>query len=226
MYALALHRSTIGKKIIMAVTGIIGLGFVLLHMYGNLKAFGGSAYFNEYAEGLRTIGEPIFAHLHLLMVARLVLIASVIGHVWAAYSLAQQARAARPTAYVVQKHVQANRAALSMRYGGVALFLFIIYHLAHFTWGVPGIHNDFVRGDAYHNLVYGLSSPLAVIYMAAVVALGFHLYHGVWSAFQTLGLSNDNTEKPLRMLSLALAVVITVGYLTVPLAIWAGVIHE
>lgn len=226
MYVMALHRSTIGKKIIMAVTGIIGLGFVLLHMYGNLKAFGGSAYFNEYAEGLRSIGAPIFAHLHLLIVARLVLIAAVLAHIWAAYSLTQQARFARPASYVVQKHIQANRASLSMRFGGAAIFFFLIYHLAHFTWGVPGIHNDFIRGEAYHNLVYGLSSPLALIYVIGVVSLGFHLYHGIWSACQTLGLSNDNTETPIRAASLAFAVLITVGYLSVPFAIWVGIIHE
>jgi succinate dehydrogenase / fumarate reductase cytochrome b subunit len=226
MYVMALHRSTIGKKIIMAVTGVIGLGFVLVHMYGNLKAFSGRAYFNEYAEGLRTVGAPIFAHLHLLAVARIVLLAAVFAHIWAAYSLTQQARAARPAGYTVQKYVQASRASLSMRWGGVAIFIFLIYHLAHFTWGIPGIHNDFLRGDAYHNLVYGLSSPLVVIYVVGIVALGFHLYHGVWSAFQTLGLSSDNTEMPIRIFSWAFAMLITLGYLTVPAGIWLGIIHE
>jgi succinate dehydrogenase / fumarate reductase cytochrome b subunit len=210
----------------MAVTGLIGLGFVLMHMYGNLKAFGGREYFNTYAEGLRSVGAPIFGHYHLLMVARLVLIVAVFAHIWSAYVLTQQANAARPRPYAVRKHVQASRAALTMRWGGVAIFLFLLYHLAQLTWGIPVIHGDFIRGDAYHNLVYGLRSPVAVVYMAAVVALGFHLYHGIWSACQTLGLSNDNTEPPIRTFSMAVAAVITLGYLTVPLAILVGIIHE
>src|SRR4051812_40649986 len=107
MYVMTLHRSSIGKKIIMAVTGVIGLGYVLLHMYGNLKVFLGATYFNEYAEGLRGLGAPIFGHLHLLILARIILITAVVLHIWSAYSLAQQAQHARPAKYAVQKRVQA-----------------------------------------------------------------------------------------------------------------------
>jgi succinate dehydrogenase / fumarate reductase cytochrome b subunit len=226
MYAMALPRTTIGKKIIMAITGLIGVGFIFFHMYGNLKAFLGPAYFNEYAEGLRTLGAPVFGHLHLLTVARLVLLAAVAAHIWAAVTLTRQAQMARPSSYQIKKYVQANYAAVTMRWGGLVLFLFLLYHLAHFTWGVPGIHNQFVRGDAYHNLVSGFQfPPIALIYLAAVISLGFHLYHGGWSMFQTLGLSNENTEKPLRALSMALAVVITIGYLLVPISILIGIIR-
>jgi succinate dehydrogenase / fumarate reductase cytochrome b subunit len=226
MYVLAIPRSTIGKKVIMAVTGLIGVGFVFLHMYGNLKAFGGAAYFNEYAEGLRNFGAPIFGHLHLLMVIRLVLLVAVILHIWAAWALTRQAWGARPTRYAVKKNVQASYAAVTMRWGGLVLFLFLIYHLAHFTWGVPVVSGDFVRGDAYHNLVAGFQSiPITLIYTAAVIALGLHLYHGGWSMFQSLGLNNENTERPLRAFALAVALVITIGYLVVPFAIVVGIIR-
>jgi succinate dehydrogenase / fumarate reductase, cytochrome b subunit len=221
MYVMTLPHTTIGKKIIMAVTGLIGVGFVIGHMYGNLKAFLGPAYFNEYAEGLRAFGEPLFGHLHLLTVVRIVLLASVVLHVWAAVSLTRQAQRARPSNYVMKRHVQANYAAVTMRWGGLVLFLFLLYHLAHFTWGVPLIHNQFIQGDAYHNLVTGFSfPPIAILYIIAVVALGLHLYHGGWSMFQTLGLNNDNTEKPLRALAAALAIVVTLGF-----AVLVGIIR-
>jgi succinate dehydrogenase / fumarate reductase cytochrome b subunit len=222
---MTLHRTTIGKKFIMAVTGLIYVGYVIVHMYGNLKAFLGPVYFNEYAEGLRELGAPVFGHLHLLTVARLVLAVALVLHVWAAWSLTQQAWRARPNRYRVRKSVQANAASLSMRWGGVALLLFIIYHLAHLTWGVPGVHSDFVRGDAYRNLVVGMRNPVtAVVYMAGLVALGLHLYHGVWSMFQTLGMSYDLTEKPIRALAIALALIVSLGFAAVPVAIWAGIV--
>jgi succinate dehydrogenase / fumarate reductase cytochrome b subunit len=226
MYVMTLPRTTIGKKVIMAVTGLIGVGFILGHMYGNLKAFLGPAYFNEYAEGLRSLGEPLFGHLHLLTVVRIVLLASVVLHVWAAVSLTRQAQRARPSAYVMKRQVQANYASITMRWGGLALFLFVLYHLAHFTWGVPVIHNDFIRGDAYHNLVSGFRfAPIALIYILAVVALGMHLYHGGWSMFQTLGLSNENTEKPLRAFAAALAIVVVLGFSAVPIGVLLGIIQ-
>jgi succinate dehydrogenase / fumarate reductase, cytochrome b subunit len=226
MYVMTLPRTTIGKKIIMAVTGLVGVGFIIGHMYGNLKAFMGPVYFNEYAEGLRAFGEPLFGHLHLLTLVRIVLLASLVLHVWAAVALTRQAQRARPSAYAMKRRVQANYASITMRWGGLALFLFVIYHLAHFTWGVPGIHNDFIPGDAYHNLVAGFSfAPITIIYILAVVALGLHLYHGGWSMFQTLGLSNDNTEKPLRAFAAALAIVVTLGFIAVPIGVLVGLIR-
>lgn len=225
MAALALQRTTIGKKVIMAITGLVYIGFVLLHMYGNLKAFLGPEYFNHYAEGLRSFGEPIFGHGHILFLLRLVLIGSILLHIWAAVLLTRQAQAARPDPYLVTKRVRADYAALTMRYGGIALFFFLIYHLAHFTWGVPGIHNSFIRGDAYHNLVTGFQNPLNVIlYLVAVGALALHLYHGTWSLFQTLGLMNKSTTPPIRALALAVALVIPAGFALVPISVMLGVI--
>jgi succinate dehydrogenase / fumarate reductase, cytochrome b subunit len=136
-------------------------------------------------------------------------------------------RPGRSTKYTLKKRVYANYPALTMRWGGLALFLFLIFHLMHLTWGVTLVNPGFERGDAYHNLLSGLSFwPSSLIYIGAVTALGMHLYHGAWSMFQTLGLSDENTSKPLHLFSIGLAVVITVGYLTVPFAILAGIIHE
>ncbi len=229
MQAVALYRTSIGKKAVMAVTGLIWIGYVVMHMYGNLKAFQGPVYFNEYAEGLRELGAPVFGHLHLLTIARIVLLVSIVLHVWSAWSLYQQARYARPFGYAERKVVQANYASLTMRLGGTVILLFIIYHLMHLTWGVPLVHPDFVRGDPYHNLVTGFQFvPAAIIYIIAVIALGFHLYHGTWSMFQTLGLSRrryEQFEQPIRALSWLLAILVPAGFASVPIAVLLGIIR-
>ena len=221
-----LYRTSIGKKVIMAITGVIGIGFVILHMYGNLKVFGGPEYFNAYSEGLRGLGAPIFGHAHLLWILRLILLAAVVLHVWAAWSLYQESRQARTIKYIKHSKVQADWAALYIRVGGTILLIFIIFHLMQFTWGVPGIIPDFSQTDVYRNVVVGFQSygyiP-AIFYLVAMVALGFHLYHGTSSLFQTLGL-NDHNNKSLRAFSLFLAVVVAVGFALVPLAIIFGFI--
>ena len=225
MQAAALYRSTIGKKALMALTGLIWIGYVVMHMYGNLKAFQGGVYFNEYAEGLRSLGGPVFGHLHLLTIARIVLVAAIVIHVWAAYSLWLLAREARPANYASRRVVQANYASVTMRYGGTVILLFVLYHLAHLTWGVSGVHSDYIRGDAYHNLVVGFSSaPVVIIYLIALVGLGLHLFHGTWSMFQTLGLNNDDWDGPLRALAWLLAIVIPVGFAAVPIGVLFGFI--
>lgn len=224
---LRLYQSSIGKKVIMAVTGLIWVGYVLLHMYGNLKVFGGPVYFNEYAEGLREIGHPIFGRLHLLTIARLVLAASLIAHVWAAWSVSRQSWSARLKNYDRTKRLTTNPASLTIRWGGVAIFLFIIFHLAHLTLGIPGVHPNFVPGDAYHNLVLGFQSYFyipAIIYLLATVALALHLYHGIWSLFQTLGLNNKTYTKIIRAIAWGLALVISAGFAIVPLAVITGIV--
>lgn len=222
---LTLHRTTIGKKVIMAVTGLIGIGFVIGHMYGNLKVFFGAGEFDAYAEGLRALGEPIFTHSEPLWIVRLVLLASVVLHVWSAWSLYQDSLKARSTKYIRHTTLQANPAALYIRFGGVVIFLFLVLHLMHFTWGVPGVHPDFRTGEVYHNLVVGFKSygyVPAILYIVVMVALGFHLYHGTWSMFQTLGLNNRQYTKPLRGLSLLLAIVVAGGFAVVPLSVILG----
>ena len=225
MQAVALYRSSIGKKALMALTGLIWIGYVVMHMYGNTKAFLGSEHFNEYAEGLRVLGAPVFGHLHLLTIARIVLVAAIFIHIWAAWSLYVIARDARPSSYASRRVVKANYASLTIRYGGVVILLFVIFHLAHLTWGISPVHPDFIRGDAYHNLVIGFQSlPVVILYLVALVALGMHLYHGTWSMFQTLGLNDNSWDTALRALSLLLAIVVPVGFAVVPLAIQFGII--
>ncbi len=224
---LNLYRTTIGKKVIMAVTGFIGIGYVVMHMYGNLKAFIGPEYFNHYAEGLRELGAPIFGYSHLLWIARLVLIPAAILHIWAAWSLYREAEEARSTKYVKHAKLQADVAALNMRLGGVVLVTFLILHLMQFTWGTPGVHPNFSQTDAYHNLVVGFQSYSylpAILYLVAMAALGLHLYHGVWSMFQTLGLNNQTYTQPLRILSIIVAIVVAGGFSIVPLAVILGII--
>lgn len=220
---LMLPRTTIGKKVIMAVTGLIWVGYVVVHMYGNLKLFMGQEYFNVYAEGLRTLGAPVFGHGHLLFIARIGLIGSLLLHVWAAVALTARARAARPRGYELKKSVQATFASLYMRWGGVAILFFILYHLAHLTWGVPGLSSSFVRGDPYSNVVNSFASgPAIFLYYIALLALGLHLYHGVWSMFQTLGLNNKAYSPLIRIVALLLAIVVPVGFAIPPLAVLLG----
>jgi len=225
MQAVALYRSSIGKKTLMALTGIIWIGYVVMHMYGNLKAFQGSEHFNAYAEGLRDLGAPVFAHLHLLTIARIVLVAALIIHIWAAWSLYVMARQVRPSSYASRRTVHANYASVTMRYGAVVLLLFIIFHLAQLTWGVQAISPYYIRGDAYHNLVNAFQSvPVVIIYLIALVALAFHLYHGTWSLFQTLGINDHNWDPIYRGLAWLLAIVVPLGFAAVPIAIQLGII--
>jgi succinate dehydrogenase / fumarate reductase cytochrome b subunit len=223
-----LYRSSIGKKVIMAVTGAVWVGYVIMHMYGNTKAFGGAEYFNAYAEGLRSLGAPLFGHGHLLWIARLILIPTLILHVWAAWELSQRKWQGRTTKYTQHVKVHADYASLTIRWGGVAILLFVIYHVLHLTLGAPRVHPDFVQDDAYHNLVVGLQSYFyipAIIYLLATVALGLHLYHGTWSMFQTLGLNNKTYNKLIRQLALLLAIVVPVGFAAVPIGVMLGIIH-
>lgn len=220
---LALPRSTIGKKVIMAVTGLFWIGFVIGHLYGNTKIFVGGSYFNEYAEGLRVLGAPVFGHGHMLFIMRILMIGSILAHIWAAATLTIRAREARPQRYTLRDTVQATLASRTMRWGGIMILFFILYHLAHFTWGVPGIHNEFERADPYANVILGFQSPAVVFfYLLGLTALGFHLYHGTWSMFQTLGLNNHNYSRFIRMGALALAIILPVGFATIPLGVLFG----
>lgn len=219
-----LYRSSIGKKIIMAVTGLLGIGFVAFHMYGNLKIFGGPVYFNEYAEGLRELGHPLFGRTHLLFVARTGLIAIVGLHVWAAVSLYRQAAKARPRGYAEKRIMRANYASLTIRYGGIVLLLFVIYHLAHFTWLVDPIAPGTVEAhEAYNNVVGAFQFwPVTLFYLVAVASLGLHLYHGTWSMFQTLGINSRRLSPWLRGLAIVLAIGVPVGFAAVPVSVMLG----
>ncbi|MBN1218832.1 MAG: succinate dehydrogenase cytochrome b subunit [Anaerolineae bacterium] len=224
----ALPQTTVGKKVIMALSGAIWIGYLLMHMYGNLKIFTGPEHFNEYAAGLRTLGAPIFGYANLLWVARIVLILSFVPHVWAGLVLYFRKRKSRGTTnYVQRKSLRAGPATLTMVFGGIAIGLFIIYHLLHFTFGVTGIHPDFRAHDAYHNVIIGFTSYAyipAIIYLVGLVAVGFHLYHGAWSMWQTLGLNNKAYTGLWRGLAWLLALGIPLGFALIPIAVIFGIV--
>jgi succinate dehydrogenase / fumarate reductase cytochrome b subunit len=220
-----LGESSVGKKILMAVTGVILYGFVVGHMIGNLKVFFGRDAFNHYAEGLRVFGDPFFSQGQVLWAVRLVLLIAVLVHIWAAVRLWLRSRAARRQRYKKFDHLAFSYASRTMVWGGLAILAFVIYHLMHLTFG--NAHPDFVHGDAYHNFIVGFRSwPASLTYMAAMMPLGFHLYHGLWSAFQTMGVNNPGNNQWRRPLAVAIALVVVIGNLSFPIAVLSGAIGE
>ncbi|HNI69974.1 MAG TPA: succinate dehydrogenase cytochrome b subunit [Marmoricola sp.] len=218
-------RTTIALKLSMATSGLVFIGFVLLHMYGNLKAFAGHDAFNEYAEHLRTFGEPMLPYGGLLWVIRVVLIVCLVVHVASAASLAARASKARPVKYQAKKNKHSSISSRTMRWGGIAILLFLIWHLLNFTIvriNVTGGENS----DPYNLVVDSFSTWwLTVIYLLAMLALGLHLHHGTWSALQTLGLTNSARSRKLaKSTGLVVAVVIAGGFTLVPLFTLFGVI--
>ena len=218
-------RSTIALKMLMAVTGILFLLFVLAHMYGNLKAFGGHDAYNEYAEHLRTIGEPLLPRSGLLWLLRAGLLASLVVHVACAFALWRRSGKARTTKYVVKRNRSSTFSSHWMRWGGVALLLFLVWHLLNFTIGKVNVQGG-PTNDPYDLLVDTFETWwLTVIYLVAMGALGMHLRHGVWSAAQTLGLTNNaKARRNANGLGVALAVLIAGGFSLVPIFTLAGVI--
>jgi succinate dehydrogenase / fumarate reductase cytochrome b subunit len=216
MSILAFWRSTIGKKIVMAITGLIMVGFVIAHVAGNMLVFAGPARINAYGAFLKSTGE-------LLWVARLVLLASVLLHIVAAVQLTAIERAARPVGYARHQYQAASLASRTIRWGGVILAVFIVYHLLHFTVGT--VHPDFSETDIYHNIVSGFAVKwVAAFYVIAMAALGLHLYHGAWSSVRTLGLSKPSPSPLVHRVSLILAVVVAGLFAAIPLAVLFGVL--
>lgn len=217
-------RSAIVKKAVMAVTGLILFGFVLMHMVGNLKLYAGEEAMDKYGEWLRVVGSPGLPEGGALWIARIVLLGAVVLHIWAAWSLNAMNRRARPDAYKKQEYAAASYASRTMRWGGILILLFIIYHILHFTTGQA--HPDFMPGRPYHNLVIGFSMPLvAIFYIIANIALGFHLYHGLWSLFQSLGWNNPKFNAWRRHFATAFAILITLGNLSFPIAVMTGIVR-
>jgi succinate dehydrogenase / fumarate reductase cytochrome b subunit len=216
--------SLVGKKVVMAATGVILLGFVLGHMAGNLKVFQGPAHFNAYAEGLRTVGAPFFGRGQLLWVARALLIVAVLLHIWAAYAVTRASWAARPDPYKRLELIETTLAARTMRWGGVLIALYVVYHLLDLTFGKA--NPAFLPGDVYHNLVASFERvPVALAYIAAMLVLAFHMYHGIYSAFQTLGLNHPKYNRWRRGFAAGYTVVVTVGFVAVPVAVLAGMVR-
>lgn len=207
----------------MALTGLFLFGWIAGHMAGNLKAFQGEEKFDAYAEFLRTMGAPIFSTGQLLWINRAVLVLAAGLHIWAAIRLTRMARAARPVGYRRPVHLEETYASRTMRWGGVIILAFVIYHIMHLTLGT--VHQDFRAGAPYHNLVAGFQVPVvALVYAVAVTALGFHLYHGILSALQTLGISHDKINRMRGAVSALCAAAIVIGFLSVPIGVLAGVI--
>ncbi|MCU0246439.1 MAG: succinate dehydrogenase cytochrome b subunit [Bryobacter sp.] len=210
----AFYESVIGKKAVMAVTGLILCGFVLVHMIGNLQLFQGPEKLNHYAELLR-ISMP------LLWTARIVLLLCVFLHILSAYQLWMLKRAARPVDYVRKSSIATTYAARTMLVSGPILLAFIVYHILHFTTGQA--HPSFEPGNVYANVVAGFQNPLAsIFYMVANILLATHLYHGVWSMFQTMGVNHPKYTPKLRLLAKLYGIVIGAGNVSMPLAVLAG----
>lgn len=223
----ALWHTTVGKKAVMAATGVVLVGFVVAHMVGNLKIYAGEAAFNAYAVGLRELGAPFFPHEGALWLLRLVLLAALVLHVVAAAQLWQLNRAARPVGYGSRSYLRADYAARTMRWGGVIVLLFVVYHLLHFTAGTVGYApGQFRPLSVYRNVVAGFSVwYVSAFYIVAMAALGLHLYHGVWSLFQTLGVERTNHSGLLRGLAITLALAVVLGNASVPVLVLAGVVR-
>jgi succinate dehydrogenase / fumarate reductase cytochrome b subunit len=221
MYGLTrFWQSTIGKKVVMAVTGIIGILFVIGHMVGNLQMFYPDApvAMQHYAKLLR-ISMPV------LYAVRGVLLLAVILHAVSAYQLTMIARAARPQAYQDRKPQVTTFAARTIRWGGVLLVGFIVFHILHMTLGV--VHPQFTHLDPYNNLRLGLANPLvAGFYVLSVAALGLHLYHGSWAVVRTLGVARPSAHPLKRRIALVLAIIVALGFVTIPIAAVVGLFPE
>ena len=223
-----IYRTSIGKKVLMAVTGVYLVLWVIGHMLGNLKVFLSPKEINSYSEFLRRMGDPIFPHTWLLWIIRILLIVALVVHVYLAIDLSVRSRRARQVRYHHPEHVQADVTeipAVTMRWGGVAVGLFIIFHLAHLTWGWIHPGYTYVRGNVYQNVVGSFNQWwLVVLYVAAMFALALHLYHGTWSIFQTFGTNNRRWDPIVRRTAATVAVVVFLGFISVPLGVLAGVI--
>lgn len=216
---LSFWHSTLGKKVVMGLTGLIMVGFLVAHMVGNLQAFLGPEKLDAY-------GAMLHGPLHeVVLLSRAVLLLAVVLHIITAYQLTMLDRSARPAAYARKVPQAATLASRTLRVGGVLLLVFIFFHLLHFTVG--SVHPDFIEGRVFHNLVSGLSQPVvALFYIVAMLSLGLHLFHGAWSSFRTLGLSQASPHPLQRPVALGLALVLWLGFTVIPVAVLLGLLHE
>jgi succinate dehydrogenase / fumarate reductase cytochrome b subunit len=221
--------SNVGKKVIVAVTGIALVAYVVLHMLGNLTTLlgpgDGSPQINAYGEWLRHFGAPLLPRAMVLWIVRIVLLLALVVHVVGVFQLTQRNRAARPGGYPA-KRIGRSWAARTMRLTGPLLLLFLVFHILQFTLLTVDV-TPLREGEIYSNL-YGAFQKwyFVVIYVAAVTALGYHLRHGVWSLFQTLGLDRPARNPYLRHGATGLAVVVAVGFAIIPLAFFTGALPE
>ncbi len=225
--------STLGTKVVVAVTGIILLGFVLLHMLGNLKTFTGIdahgvPHIDVYARFLRTMGEPMIPHEFALWSTRAILFAALVLHVGMVLRLQVLNRAARPISYTHRpERVVSTVAARTMLVSGLLILVFVVIHILHFTTGSLSLLPEVVPEEVYANLARAFGVwYVTVFYVIAAGLLGFHLYHGAWSMFQTLGVDNPDRNRPLRWAAALVAVILVLGFCSVPLLFIIGVMPE
>jgi succinate dehydrogenase / fumarate reductase, cytochrome b subunit len=223
---MSFYQSTVGKKVIMAVSGLIWVGFVIVHMAGNLQVFIGAEKFNAYSRFLHGPGAE------LLWIVRIVLFVALVLHVLMAWQLTQRAHAARPVDYHRRAPQVSTRASRWMRWGGVFVLLFIVFHLLHFTTrtidpaGAAGLIDGYGSHDIYGNLVASFRIWwLVLIYIAAMVFLGLHLFHGAWSSVRTLGYAKPSPNPFRRQIALAIALIVWAGFTIIPLGVFAGFIR-
>ena len=218
MFLLEFYRSTIGKKVIMAVTGLLLVGFVIGHMLGHLQVFQSAEKYNAYAHFLQSLGGALW-------LARLGLLVAAILHIMMAVQLTLRSRAARPVAYAQRTPQVSTWASRTLRIGGVLLAVFIVFHIMHFT--TLNVFPEYRDMTVYNRMIVAFRKPwLVAFYVVAMIALGMHLYHGAWSSMRTLGLTRASANPLQRKIPLAIAAITTLGFLVVPLAIAAGLIKE
>ena len=217
-------HSGVGKKWVMAVTGIMLLGFVFAHMVGNLKIYLGATPLDHYAEWLRTLGEPALPRTVLLWIMRIGLIGAFFLHIISAAQLTRMNHRARPTKYQSPRdYAAANFASRTMRWTGVIVGLYLIFHLMDLTWG--NANPKFVRGDTYENVIHSFKRvPVAIVYILANLALAFHIFHGAWSMFQSLGLNNPKWNSARRTFAIGFATIVGLANISFPLMIVTGVV--
>lgn len=224
-----LYQTTIGKKFIAAITGLVLFGFLVGHVAGNLKVFTGFSpdnvpHIDEYGQFLKEVGKPMLPYMMGLWIARAVLLGSLILHVITVIQLAMRSAEARPVDYVRSKTTTASLPAKWMMYSGLLILAFIVFHVLHFTTGTIRM-GEFEHGYIYKNLESSFSSvPVAMGYVFVMICLGFHLFHGVWSMFQTLGLDNPDRNAALRWFAIISTVAISAGFAAVPVAFMLGVL--
>jgi succinate dehydrogenase / fumarate reductase cytochrome b subunit len=219
------YRSAIGKKWVMGVTGVALMVFVLFHLIGNLKLFISKEELNLYGEALRDIPGHLLPRTVLLWTVRIGLILAFVFHIHAAASLTIMNRKARPDSYKSHRdYIAADFASRTMRWTGVIVGLYVLFHLMDLTWG--NANPEFVRGDPYNNLVYSMERvPVAIVYILATIALAIHLYHGSWSLFQSLGLNNPKYNAARRTFAQVFAGIILIGNLSFPVAVQLGIVE-
>ena len=228
-FLLDLYSTALGKKYVMAITGLMMIGFVVFHMIGNLKMYLGAEDINHYSHFLQTLLYPIVPKQVTLWILRAGLIAAVLLHIHAAYSLTVMNHKARSVKYQGPRDYQvANFASRTMRWSGIIIFLFLVWHLLDLTFGTVngiGADREFVRNDVYGNIVNSFDRPVvSIFYILANLALGFHLFHGVWSLFQSMGWNNPKFNAWRRWLAIAIAAIVVVGNVSFPIAVMAGVV--